>query len=168
MLHKYINKGLVHGLHRCKRLLPTHVDVWVDVVYYLWNYRGLTFTASLWKAEQAFAMSYKPQSKMARNLFAGWTVQICSLKKPTDRWAVLWDRRRKAWCCGTFVCRRFTANLQFGAFCWKLTMHYIVFIKGHYCRRRVGVNSRYYFWKIILRVEEVVQWMLYAGFPNLH
>lgn len=139
----------------------------MDVVYYLWNYRRLTFTASLWKAEQAFAMSYKPQSKMARNLFAGWTVQICSRKKPTDRWAVLWDRRRKAWCCGTFVCRRCTANLHW-CILLKIDNALYCFIKGHYCRRRVGVKSRYYFWKIILGVEEVVQWMLYAGFPNLH
>lgn len=48
----------------------------------LLNYSGVTFTLSIGKAEQAFVMSHKPLNEKALNLFAGWTVTICSQRKP--------------------------------------------------------------------------------------
>ncbi len=86
----------------------------------LLNYSGLAFTVSLWKAEQAFVKSYKPLNEKAHNL------QLQSAANRSERWAVFWDSRWKDRGCGMLVCRRFTANLQFGAFCWKLTEHFIV------------------------------------------
>lgn len=126
----------------------------------LLNYSGLTFTVSLWKAEQAFVMSYKPLNEKAHNL------QLQSAANRSDRWAVFWDWRRKDRGCGTLVCRRFTGNRRFGAFCWKLTKHFIV------CKEQTtaGWDSEVIQDLIFCKIRpewRVVQWLLYLGFSSI-
>lgn len=121
------------------------------------NYSAVTFTVSLWKAEQAFVMSYKPLNEKAHNL------QSQSAASSSDHWAVFSDWRRKDRRCSS----RFTANLQFGAFCWKLTKHFIV------CKEQQTTAG--WEWEVIQdiisgRLEpewRAVQELLYLGFTKL-
>lgn len=167
MLHKYINKGLVHGLHHCQPLLPTHICRRMDECMWFIIYE----TTEDWHLQHVCERLNK-HLPWAINLRAKWLaicLQVGQLKSAADRplgrslrseekGVVLWHiSLQKIYCQSAVWC--ILLRTDNALYC---------FIKGDYCRRRVGVNSRYYFWKIIPEVEEVVQWLLYAGFPNLH
>lgn len=111
---------------------------WAPMVECLLNYSGLTFTVSLWKAEQAFVMNHKPLNEKAHNL---------QLQSAANRshWAVflrLEEKERglrhigllKIYCQSAIWCILLKTDKTF--YClWR----------ADHCRLRVGGNSRHYF-----------------------